>query len=1019
MILLKNLSWSNIFSYGAENNLRFNEEPITQLLGQNGCLLGDTVIMGPDGEINFIEELVQNYTLEVHKTKKYSTWGLTEDGITKPTEITHFIRSGKKEVFCVQLDSGDKLNITANHQLLTYDRGWIALKELKVNDFILDIRYRPIDILDSSAVDEVYWQILGYLNTEGGLSDIDKKITFTNKDNNIADHLRKLLKTYNSKLDLTCTDKVRLYNYYITFNNSSIEKKNFINYIVKSPNILGYCTEKCFPPEVIRLPDSTLDKLLAIYLDTDGCIEKTNAITFSSSSKKQIQQLLFILRYRFNLRVSIRVKKTYRSDNYEISISRLDQVKKFLARVYPYILSYKKARIDEVLYKESASTSYTYDLVPRSILINSLVKSTSIPLECQKARASLLATKHGITRNNYEILASNGLVDHIKNFDNIKFLRIKKIESIGIHDTYDLTTNTSNFIADGILVHNSGKSSIPLVLEETLFNKNSKGIKKADVVNRALDTNKYSSECSFSIFEKEYVLSISRSGATQKVKLTEDGEDISSHTATATFAKVEALLGLDFKTFSQLVYQNSNSSLQFLTATDTNRKKFLIDLLSLDRYITLFEQIKLLHKNVHESLIGLKSKESTIRQWLMDASKTDLLELELEPLPVLDSTKPTILGELQSQLKEITSINQRIATNKHYKERLDSIDASDLVSTKPMISTKELEAKKAEVQLELRQKTQVVKKYSSLTSSTCQTCEQPIDTSRIKIIIDSAKAEQKDLITIEATILAEIEQARLNNLEVSRHQQLLADFEKFSNLVDNSLGNMLLDKTELEERIAELQKYIENINSENSRVMKLNNSRASHNAKVSAIRGQLDAYNKELSELASSLSLVEKRLSNLEILKKAFSTTGLIAYKIENSVKELEVITNSYLAELSDGRFELLFVLVNDKLNVVIVDNGVEIDISALSAGELCRVTTATLLAIRKLMATLSKSKINVLFLDEVIDVLDQEGKERLVEVLLKEEDLNTFVISHTYSHPLVKKIEIIKENKVSRINNG
>ena len=29
-----------------------------------------------------------------------------------------------------------------------------------------------------------------------------------------------------------------------------------------------------------------------------------------------------------------------------------------------------------------------------------------------------------------------------------------------------------------------GKSSIPLVLEEVLFNKNSKGIKKSDILNR-------------------------------------------------------------------------------------------------------------------------------------------------------------------------------------------------------------------------------------------------------------------------------------------------------------------------------------------------------------------------------------------------------------------------------------------------------------------------------------------------------------------------------------------------------
>ena len=598
----------------------------------------------------------------------------------------------------------------------------------------------------------------------------------------------------------------------------------------------------------------------------------------------------------------------------------------------------------------------------------------------------------------------------------LKNLSWSSIFSYGLENTISFNEEP---ITQLLGVNGSGKSSIPLVLEETLFNKNSKGIKKSAIVNRALNTNKYNSECTFSIGKDEYVLSISRSGAVQKVKLVENGQDISSHTATATFSKLESLLGLDFKTFSQLVYQNSNSSLQFLTATDTNRKKFLIDLLSLDKYISLFEQVKLLHRQVHESLIGLKSKESTIRQWLVEAGKTELVDLKLEELPVLDSAKPMILGKLQNQLKEITTINQRIATNNHYKQRLESIDAADLVSAKPMISTKELEAKKVETQLEIKQKAQIVKKYSSLTSGVCQTCEQPIDLSRIKSIIDTAKIEQQALTTVEKDILNELELARLNNLEVSRHQQLIADFEQFSNLVDTSLGDMLLDKSELESKIIELQTYIDGINSENNRIMRLNNSRASHNAKVSAIRSQLAGYNEQLSTLAIELSIVEKRLSNLEILKKAFSTTGLIAYKIENSVKELEVITNSYLAELSDGRFELLFVLVNDKLNVVIVDNGVEIDISALSAGELCRVTTATLLAIRKLMASLSKSKINVLFLDEVIDVLDQDGKERLIEVLLKEEDLNTFVISHTYSHPLVKKIEIIKENKVSRLNNG
>ena len=142
-------------------------------------------------------------------------------------------------------------------------------------------------------------------------------------------------------------------------------------------------------------------------------------------------------------------------------------------------------------------------------------------------------------------------------------------------------------------------------------------------------------------------------------------------------------------------------------------------------------------------------------------------------------------------------------------------------------------------------------------------------------------------------------------------------------------------------------------------------------------------------------------------IRDRFSTNGLLAYKIENLVKELEELTNHYLAELSDGRFTLEFVVSNDKLNVQITDNGNIVDILALSSGELARVNTATLVAIRKLMSSISKSKINILFLDEVIAVLDDAGREKLVEVLL-EEDLNTYVVSHGWTHPLLDKVEAV-----------
>ena len=59
----------------------------------------------------------------------------------------------------------------------------------------------------------------------------------------------------------------------------------------------------------------------------------------------------------------------------------------------------------------------------------------------------------------------------------------------------------------------------------------------------------------------------------------------------------------------------------------------------------------------------------------------------------------------------------------------------------------------------------------------------------------------------------------------------------------------------------------------------------------------------------------------------------------------------------------------------------------------------------------------NLLFLDEITGVLDDEGKEKLVDVLREEEDLNVFLISHDFTHPLIDKISIVKENNISKLH--
>ena len=154
-----------------------------------------------------------------------------------------------------------------------------------------------------------------------------------------------------------------------------------------------------------------------------------------------------------------------------------------------------------------------------------------------------------------------------------------------------------------------GKSSVPLILEEVLFNKNSKNIKKKEIQNRFINKG-YWINLKFDVDENNYELDVTRKAGI-KCKLYENGKDISSHTATNTYKTVQKLLGLDFKTFTQLVYQNTNASLQFLTATDTNRKKFLIELLKLEEYVEFFEIFKTAAREVLMDINSLNAKCST------------------------------------------------------------------------------------------------------------------------------------------------------------------------------------------------------------------------------------------------------------------------------------------------------------------------------------------------------------------------------------------------------------------------
>jgi len=583
--------------------------------------------------------------------------------------------------------------------------------------------------------------------------------------------------------------------------------------------------------------------------------------------------------------------------------------------------------------------------------------------------------------------------------------------SYGADNELDLSDNT---VTQLVGTNGMGKSSIPLIIEEALFNKNSKGIKKADIPNRYIN-NGYNIYLSFTKDEKYYEIVVDRKSSI-KIKLLEDGEDISSHTATNTYKTLQNIIGIDFKTFSQLVYQNTNSSLQFLTATDTNRKKFLIDLLHLEHYVTLFELFKNASRNSGQTVTSLEAKLATIEKWLVDNKLKDTTILPLEEFSIDTESDEKELAEVTIEIENILEKNKKISTNNSYIEMLSKIDIESARSCS--ISAKEsyddLQSTLGTLEQTIAGSQRLLSKLNKL-GDHCPTCEQSVDSSFKQSLIAEEDAKILSAQETKHEIAARIQEIKRNNAEYESARKVQRDWEDVFRSIDQSLPARILDKGELESRRDRVSERISIAKRELARLAAENERITRRNTRIQVILEQTEQFQTELQELQELLAAEKELASNLEVLKKAFSTNGLIAYKIENLVKELEELVNHYLGELSDGRFTLQFVVSNDKLNVEITDNGNIVDILALSSGELARVNTATLLAIRKLMSSISKSRINVLFLDEVINVLDESGREKMVEVLL-EEDLNTYIVSHGWTHPLLEKVEVVKWDNVSRL---
>jgi DNA repair exonuclease SbcCD ATPase subunit len=572
-----------------------------------------------------------------------------------------------------------------------------------------------------------------------------------------------------------------------------------------------------------------------------------------------------------------------------------------------------------------------------------------------------------------------------------------------------------------------GKTTVSYVLQELLYSKNIKNVKKTDIKNRYIADTSWGGEVKFSVDNDKYVVSVNRKGAITKVKLLKNGQDISEHKVPDTYKKIKEVLG-DYEVFCPLTYQSSKNMLAFIEATDTARKNFLITLFNLTRYVNIGEVVKLKLTEVEREYL-LKQQELNIALSFLNENK---IPNKLESIKVteLDDKLIEKRAELEKSIEIHDDLCRKIDKNNLLIKERNGLSFDMGMQEPDKLAIETLKAKILDYTSRLHTKNDTIQQLNKRiktyqTADKCYACGQSIDNSVVlsmkeqdTLNLQKLRAEYNDFSDEYEILTAERNASQQKIDAFNDNKRKIERFEQLTQLIDTTLRTDYPDISSLKLEFTSISDIITKLKAQREKDLRYNEQVAVNNTKVDAYIEQKRNFLAKKEILETELAVLKTRVTRLNILKKAFSTTGLVAFKLENVTKALEETINLYLVELSDGQFQIIFRLEGEKLNIIVRSEGLESPIECLSGGEYNRVQFAILFSIRSVLTKISGNSVNLLFLDEIDGTLDSIGKEKLIELLQNEPNLNVFLISHSFTHPLIEKIEIHKEGKISKILN-
>lgn len=440
--------------------------------GTGKCIIGDTILPTSKGLVA-IEDVPKYFTVNADNT----TDGLgivtldSKSGTLKTSPASHWYCLGEQDTFVIKTESGLSIEGTPEHPVVVVDKqtghfNFKNISEIGAEDWLVTACDTQIFGSYTKVPSPEAAFLLGVLTGDGCMTTKDR-ITFSTADPEILTKMQAISKEiFGVEFSRTTS---RQYDYELR----SVEAKTkLISWGLSET----YARHKQIPEWIRFAPKEYMQKFLQGLFDTDGCVEKSGTVSFSSSSNVLIHQVQLALQNLGIMAKSYERKKRYNNQLQGYIAIYGDFVEKFQKEI-DFTIKIKKERLASVCLKQRNTN---INLVPlQNILIEKVwkeaVATTSSHLDREFYSQPLyknvkryisgdrIPSVRGLSTFIDGVVQLSPMVStlpevaHLKNISSGKFF-FTKVSSVNKNKNtvYDLTVPvTHNFVANGFINHNT------------------------------------------------------------------------------------------------------------------------------------------------------------------------------------------------------------------------------------------------------------------------------------------------------------------------------------------------------------------------------------------------------------------------------------------------------------------------------------------------------------------------------------------------------------------------------------